>query len=154
MPKTLFVEIKSPNQPLQPDGVKELYAIDSQNDFYIECQINSQLSDQPQIHWWHESKRDKQVRILKTSSSPPPSQNASEQLNGTNKITIVSRVYIDCPNSDSNDGDYFCAAIDGSVYHKSQIRLKVLVPTPNKTGEVKKTCERVPYKMFGPSKNF
>ena len=49
----------------------------------------------------------------------------SGDVNQANKLTIVSRIYIDCPNYE-NEGEYFCAALDKNVYHKTKVKLSIL----------------------------
>ncbi len=150
-PRQLFVDIKSPNQEANK---REIFAIESQNDFFIECQINSQLSTQPRVVWWFKSSVNNTTKIINSSNFNQQSKKAQKHKkrgSNTDKITIVTRIYIDCPNT-KHEGEYFCAAIDQNVYHISQIRLSVLTPKSN--SDKSKTCETTIYKMFGPSKSF
>lgn len=115
-------------------GVKQAYVIQSQNDFHLECEINSQLldkengGDELKIYWWFKSARTNRSTILKRPPQVSSSSNGTQNQNLTtspNKITIVSRIYIDCASRE-NEGEYFCAAFYGPVYHWSNVELKVL----------------------------
>jgi hypothetical protein len=67
VPKNLFVQIKSGK--FQLNNNKEIiYAIETQNDIYLECQISFQFVGQPRIYWWFEHS-DHVKRILQKPSN-------------------------------------------------------------------------------------
>ena len=129
MPRDLFVQIKSTKLENAKKPIEELYAIESQNDFYIECQINSQITSEPLIYWWFKSYSSNTTKLLKKPTIKKTKRDASlsgdVSGNQANKLTIVSRIYIDCPNYE-NEGEYFCAALDRNVYHKTKVKLSIL----------------------------
>lgn len=128
MPRHLFVQIKSTKLENANKPIEELYAIESQNDFYIECQINSQITSEPLIYWWFKSYSSNATKLLKKPLTKRTKRDASlsgDVNQANNKLTIVSRIYIDCPNYE-NEGEYFCAALDKNVYHKTKVKLSIL----------------------------
>lgn len=152
MPIKLLTEIKLAKfqTPLNK-SIQEIYAVELQNDFYIECQINSQVSDQPAVYWWFKSFKTNRTRIIKRPNDDDlikTNKSLREEIKSSNKFTIVSRIFIDCPSSD-DEGTYYCGAIDHGIYHQSAINLKIFVPLVPKS---KKSCQVAPYKLFGPSK--
>lgn len=140
----LFVQIKSSKfQSLKE--VNEMYVIESQIEFYMECQISSQSAEEPLVYWWFKPKNSNNKNITKILKKPSldlnnnfianstkrlrRSNNNKTQvnINDKSKTTFVSKIYIDCPTN-QNEGEYFCAAIDKNLnlYHISQVKLNVL----------------------------
>lgn len=127
------MDIKSPNKIQQSkSSLKQVFAIQSQNDFYMECEIKSQLGvlGEPQIYWWFKSAVTNQTRILKkpvhSSEENGTSVPSSSSAILPNKLTIISRIYIDCASVE-HEGEYFCAAVHGQFFDESQIKLRVLL---------------------------
>lgn len=142
MPRTLVVDIKSPkfqstSETTRPQ-VKQAYAIQSQNDFHLECEINSQIANadghdvggELRIYWWFRSSSTNRSIILKRPQAAALDHPTGEKRNlfvagSLNKMTIVSRIFIDCASRE-HEGEYVCAAFRGREYHLSKVNLQVL----------------------------
>ena len=131
--KNLIVDIKSPKFKSggSKSRVKQAYAIEFQNDFHLECEINSQMqsddeNNEPLIYWWFKSSITNRSTILKRPNiDKNPTLYENENQTSPNKITIVSRIFIDCASRE-HEGEYFCAAVKGRAYDWSKVELKVL----------------------------
>jgi hypothetical protein len=113
-----------------------MYVIESQREFFIECEITARSVDEPQIYWWFKPKNSNKNGTIKILKKPSPASNNKilnkrggglESSKNQGKVTIVSKIFIDCPSED-NEGVYYCLAIDNSLnlYHTSQVKLNVL----------------------------
>jgi hypothetical protein len=115
--------------------VKDVYAIESQTDFFIECEIKTELGYNIDVYWWFKS-NNSHLKILKRPKIDDKIvENDDNSRN--NKMTIVHRLPIDCP-SIKNEGKYYCAAVSDKFYHKAEINLKVL-------GKLKCFCVFIEY---------
>ncbi len=142
----LFVQIKSSKFQSLAKEINEMYVIESQIEFYMECQISSQSIEEPLVYWWFmptNSNFKNKTKILKkpdltlhnnsitmvanSTKRSRRSNNKTQISNDKSKTTFVSKIYIDCPTNE-NEGEYFCAAIDNNLnlYHISQVKLNVL----------------------------
>lgn len=149
MPRNLVVDIKSPkfqstSETTTRPQVKQAYAIQSQNDFHLECEINSQIANDAdghdgggdvRIYWWFRSSSTNRSTILKRPQTAAAAAAALDPSTGEdrnlfvsgspNKMTIVSRIFIDCASRE-HEGEYVCAAFRGREYHLSKVNLQVL----------------------------